>query len=156
MSNLVGDCYNDPCPYCGRVMGNAAPLGRCSVCEMAPPKLAQKSVDFLTGFEGICLPFVRGAMMKPYRIRTHYEPSTDTLHLVKEMSWSLHNFEDLRETDDSEYHPASDPNIQVEFLSALNRAFKAYNDNLAICCIRRKTDGPVDTDIGIYPLEPRT
>ena len=155
MSNLVGECYNDPCPLCGRIMGNAAPLGRCNVCSIAQPDLAKESVDFLTGFEPITLPFVRGAMMKPYRIRTYYTPSTNTLHLVKEMSWAHQNNVDTREVDDQEFYPANEPNTQVEFLQALTERIKAYNDNLAICCMRRRTSGHVDTDIGIYPLEKR-
>jgi len=151
MSNLVGDSYNKPCPYCGKPMGNAAGLGICGSCSLTKIRIPSDNiVGFLEGFVPLALPLIKAPMMKAYAVETHFNKAANTLIIRKRYYNGRIHDEFFFENDDDEYFPADDREEQNRFLMRLTAVIKDYYHNLSCCVLRRGTGGS-DNDIGIVP-----
>ncbi len=160
MSNLVGPAYDAICPKCGKnPMGNAAGLGMCNFCCMCPSELSKTSVPFLQGFKPVCTEFVRGAMMKPYRVRAYYDTTQHALVATREYSWrGGRDLVDIRVEDDGEvFRDPELPEQQQQFLAKLSELLVKYYAELSITCVRRDPDAAEGgrDNVGIYPLVPK-
>lgn len=114
---------------------------------MPPPP--NQTMPFISGFTAFELPFIRCPMMRPFRVSARCDNNTNTLIISNDYKWGSSDIDQRTQSDETEFHPATDVEQQLAFLKELTKRITKYYEQLAICCERRGTCES-DDDIGFY------